>query len=291
MNIIVSQESGFCYGVKRALDIVKKTRKERNQKIQTLGPLIHNPGVVKKLNEEGIEVCESIDDLNSGIAIIRTHGISPQSLKEIKNKGIEIIDATCPYVKKSQMIAKRLYEDGYEVVIVGDRNHPEIVGIQGFLNDMGVIVKSEEEAMGLPFKNKKALIAQTTQDENLFERIASILLKNSLELRVFNTICDSTSLRQKSAASIAKEVDVMVVLGGKASSNTNKLYNICKKIRDETYLIENPDELPLNVLKGKKSIGISAGASTPNEDIDALIDKINQLDDQPAKGSFLNGRS
>ncbi|MCP2605097.1 4-hydroxy-3-methylbut-2-enyl diphosphate reductase [Candidatus Aminicenantes bacterium AH-873-B07] len=277
MRIRIANHSGFCFGVKRAIKIVRKIRKERKGKVLTFGDLIHNKKVVEELKKEGIDSVSDIAKINEGTVIIRSHGVSPIILGELRKKHIEIIDATCPFVKRIQKLAEKLVQEGYELVIVGDPKHPEIKALIGFTRGKEIIVNSVQKIQTLNRKSKRAVIAQSTQDINFFKEIVSNLIDKTNELRVFNTICDSTKIRQKSTFELASQVDIMFIVGDRKSSNTNKLFNIAKKIQSKTYFIEKVEDIKPEMINFCEEIGISAGASTPQELINEVVNKIKKI--------------
>jgi len=274
MEIIVAKNSGLCYGVRRALNIAKKTREKKAGKVFTLGALIHNPQVIADLEKQGIHSASEIRKLNQGIVIIRSHGVSPAIYKLLAKKKIEIVDATCPIVKKIQKLVEFLAKERVEIIIVGNKEHPEIQGLIGYSQGKGIIVENEGQARRLPHKKKRAVLAQSTQDLYLFGKIIIALVEKTEELKVYNTICHSTQTRQKSTSELASQVDTLFIVGGKSSSNTNKLYQISKRILPKTYFIESADQITSRMIKGAKKIGLSGGASTPPEAIQEAVDKI-----------------
>jgi 4-hydroxy-3-methylbut-2-enyl diphosphate reductase len=276
-KIILAESSGFCFGVKRAVDTAISIQKRYNKKIYTLGPLIHNNDVVKYLEENNI-YSMNIDDIalleQGEVIIIRSHGIAPEVLEKLKDKQLEIIDATCPFVSKIQQKVKKYYELGYEIVIVGDKDHPEVIGINGFCNNQAVISKNGENLENI--KDKVCVVSQTTEKQENFQNVLSILTKMSKEILSFNTICSATEVRQKNADELSKDVDLMVIIGGKHSSNTTKLYEICKRNCYNTIHVENSGEIPDELYKYDKNmkIGVTAGASTPDWIIKEAIIKM-----------------
>jgi 4-hydroxy-3-methylbut-2-enyl diphosphate reductase len=274
MEIIIAKNSGLCYGVKRALHLAKETRRRTRGKVSTLGDLIHNPKVIADLKKKGIDSAPSLAEVAAGTVIIRSHGVSPEVYRTLKRKKIEIVDATCPIVKKIQDLVASLARTKNEIVIVGNREHPEIQGLIGYSRGRGVIVESEAQAAGLPFRKKRAVLAQSTQDRYLFEKVAAVLVGKTGELAVYNTICHSTQTRQKSTSELAGRVDTLFIIGGKSSSNTNKLYQISKRILPNTHFIENADQITPEMLEGATTIGLSGGASTPPEAIREAVAKI-----------------
>lgn len=269
MEIIVAENAGFCFGVKRAVDITLAVanNEELPAPIFTLGPLIHNAEVVKKIEEKGVKALEDISHLpldKKGAIIIRSHGVRPEIVEELREKGWHIIDATCPFVKKAQDYSKMLVREGYQLIIFGDSKHPEVQGILGHVSDKARVLGEPEDAKDLERTTKIGLVPQTTKNTQKFKELVQILLEKTNELRVFNTICTVTQKRQEVAYSLASKVDVIVVVGGHNSSNTRSLYNICKGQGIPTYQIEKPEEINLKWFNGIDKVGIVAGASTPN---------------------------
>ncbi|WP_125153694.1 bifunctional 4-hydroxy-3-methylbut-2-enyl diphosphate reductase/30S ribosomal protein S1 [Clostridium rectalis] len=266
MNIVLAKNSGFCYGVKRAVDMALRTQKDYKRNIYTLGPLIHNKDVVDFLKHNNVFPIElkEIDRLNKGdVIIIRSHGISLETLNILKRKKFNIIDATCTYVSSIQKKVKEYYDLGYSILIIGDKTHPEVIGINGWCENDAIISKDGENIEKLP--PKICVVSQTTEKEEHWNKVLNIVIKQCKEIVAFNTICSATSIRQKAAESLSKEVQAMVILGGKNSSNTTKLYEICKKNCQNTIHVENAGELPEYIYTNKiSSIGVTAGASTPD---------------------------
>jgi 4-hydroxy-3-methylbut-2-enyl diphosphate reductase len=274
MEIIVAKNSGWCYGVKRALDIAKETRQKKAGKVFTFGDLIHNPQVIADLRKQKIYSVEDLDELKEGTVIIRSHGVSPDSYKLLEKKNIEIVDATCPIVKKIQKLVAFLAEKKEEIIIIGNKEHPEIKGLIGFSRGKGIIVENEAEVKCMPSKKRRAVIAQSTQDLYLFKKIVVALIEKTEEINMYNTICHSTQTRQKSTSELASKVDTLFIVGGKNSSNTNKLYQISKRILPNTHFIESAAQITSEMLKGARKTGLSGGASTPPEAIQKAVAKI-----------------
>jgi (E)-4-hydroxy-3-methyl-but-2-enyl pyrophosphate reductase len=267
MEIIIADKCGLCYGVKRALQIAQDTRKSHEGMVVTLGHLIHNPQVIADLEAQKVFSIESPDEGTASTVIIRSHGVSPDIYEKLRSRNIQIVDATCPIVKKIQQQVDTLSAAGEEIIIVGNRTHPESEGLIGYSRGRGIIIENAEQAANLPVKKRRAVLAQSTQDLDCLRAVVSALLERTEELQVFNTICDSTQTRQKSTCELAKQVDTLFIIGGKKSSNTNKLYNLSKKIQPNTFFIENADQITLEMLNNSKKIGLSGGASTPPEAI------------------------
>ena len=268
MNVLLAENAGFCFGVKRAVDEAIKTQKQYNKKIYTLGPLIHNGDVVKYLEDNNIFAIDmnNLDTLNKGdVILIRSHGVSKKTFDDLNEKGLIIINATCPFVTNIQQKVNKFSHEGYKIVILGDEKHPEVVGINGWCNNDAIITKDGSFNENLP--NKICVVSQTTEKEENWDKTIDNLSKESIdELKSFNTICAATEERQKSVYDLSKNVDFMIVVGGKHSSNTTKLYQIAKENCPNTIHIENASELPKDLLENKniKNIGITAGASTPD---------------------------
>jgi len=265
LEIITADEAGFCFGVKRAIDIVRDAVADTDKKVYTLGPLIHNPQVVEELSKKGVNLAESIDDIKEdGILIIRTHGVEPKILKKAQQKGLDIIDATCPFVKNAHKYAKKLVETDYQTFIFGDKNHPEVLGIYGYTVDRGYIIENVEDLKNITLKDKVGIVAQTTKSYEEYFKVTNYLLPKVKELKVFNTICNTTGNRQAAAKRLAKKVDVMFVIGGHNSANTQRLAEISANTNTPTFHIETVDEINWDKIKNINKIGITAGASTPD---------------------------
>lgn len=274
MKIIVDENCGLCYGVKRALNLARKTRCQKQGRVFTLGDIIHNPKVVADLKSQGVEPLETLDNVREGTIIIRSHGISPETYEILARRKIEIVDATCPIVKKIQRLVESLAKGERDIVLVGNKRHPEIRALIGYSQNKGIIVENESQVKRMPYKRKRAVLAQSTQDLFLFKKIVAALVEKTEQLQVYNTICLSTQTRQKSTSELASQVDTLFIVGGKNSSNTNKLYQISKRILANTYFVENAEEIKPEMFTGTKKIGISGGASTPPEAIEEVINKI-----------------
>lgn len=267
MNIILADKSGFCFGVERAVTEAISARNKFKKRVYTLGPLIHNNDVVNSLKKKDIYVIEmdDIDVLQEGdVIIIRSHGVPKHILDFFKLKKINVVNATCPYVSNIQKKVEKYYKLGYHILIVGDNKHPEVIGINGWCENTAIVSKDGTDLDELPLK--MCIVSQTTEKQSNWEKVLSIVVKKCKEFIAFNTICSATEFRQKAAEYISKKVDMMVVIGGKNSSNTTKLYEICKNNCDNTIHVENSGEIPDNIIKTNKikTIGVTAGASTPN---------------------------
>ena len=276
MEINVAKTAGFCFGVKRAVDqVYEQTEKENGKKIYTYGPIIHNEEVVKDLRSRGVEVIHSEKELaalTEGIVIIRSHGVPKRIYDLLEERKLQYVDATCPFVKKIHNIVKKASEEGSHVIIIGNPEHPEVQGIMGWsLLPVTVIQDAEEaEQLSLPEEQKICIVSQTTFNYNKFKDLVEIISKKRYDISVLNTICNATKERQTEAKSIAKGVDAMIVIGDKHSSNTQKLFEICKKACNNTYYIQTLDDLDMNQLRSVETVGITAGASTPNKIIEEV---------------------
>ncbi len=274
LEVITAEEAGFCFGVQRAIDMVLEAAAEsKDLNVYTLGPLIHNPQVVKKLEAKNVKVASSLAEIDSGIVIIRSHGVAPEIIEEAREKNLKIIDATCPYVRNAQKYARQLVDEGYQTFIYGDRDHPEVQGIYGASDKKAVIINKKEDLKSVELKAKVGFVAQTTKSPESFRDIINLIITEVKELKVFNTICNTTDVRQSSAKKIAEDVDLMFVIGGHNSANTTRLAEICAATNTPTYHIETAAEIKDEWLSGKNKIGITAGASTP----DWLIREVVQL--------------
>lgn len=274
MTIKRAKSYGFCFGVKRAIKIA-----ENSHNASTIGPLIHNNEEIKRLkanfNVDTLNDASEAQDVKK--AIIRTHGITKNDLATLKKSGTEIIDATCPYVTKPQEICEQMSNEGYDVVIFGDENHPEVKGVQSYAKYGAKVVLNVEDLKKIRLNNKVAIVSQTTRKVDEFLSIVNYLAINYKEVRVFNTICNATFENQDAANELSKEADVMIVIGGKNSSNTKQLYSIAKDNCFESFLIENENELKKEWFENKNICGITAGASTPDWIIEKVIGKISKI--------------
>ena len=280
MKIYIAEYAGYCFGVKRAVDTAIKTiENSAYGPIYSLGPLIHNSQVVDKLYKDGLKVIDRVNGLNNGKIIIRAHGIPYNVQKEIEDLNLELIDCTCPFVKSIHKKVKEYNNNGYKVIIIGDKNHPEVIGINGWCNNEGIIVNSEEKAKEIPYYDKICIVSQTTNTLEKFKSLSNILADKGGEIKIFNTICNATSLRQKACGELARKVDAMVVVGGYHSSNTNKLVEISNRYCDNVYHIEVSKDLPLQKLTKFNTIGITAGASTPDWIIKEVVETMNNIND------------
>ena len=275
MEVIVAKTAGFCFGVERAVNQVYDQIKHGSSPIYTLGPIIHNEEVVRDLEEKGVKVLNSeneISALTEGTVIIRSHGVGKHIYDMLKAQGVQIVDATCPFVKKIHRIVQEQSLQGRRVIIIGDETHPEVEGIKGWGDARTMVVKNEEQMEKLPsFTGEKlCIVSQTTFNYNKFKDLVEKFEKKGYDILVLNTICNATQERQVEAERIASQVDAMIVIGGKNSSNTRKLYEICQKECKDTYYIQTLDDLNPESVNSVRSVGITAGASTPKKIIEEV---------------------
>ena len=261
------------------MDMAREAARKHPKRLHTLGPLIHNPQAVEYLENLGVKVKERVEDVPGGTVIFRSHGVSLQDLTKARKRRLRIIDATCPMVKRAQRFAKFLHKHGYTLLIVGDADHPEVEAIRSYVDEKVQVVSSLESVKRLGPWEKLGVIAQTTQSSSLFKEIVASILEKSKEVRVFNTICQATTLRQREAIDIARKVDCMVVVGGYNSGNTRRLASICKEVQPRTYHIERAGDLRPKGLARSGRVGLTAGASTPHWIIEEVEEKIRRLKD------------
>ena len=276
LKINISEFSDFCFGVKRAISLAENALRERPKPVSSLGPLIHNRQVVSELSKKGLNVAKDYKEIRKGTIVTCSHGICPDVLNEAKREKIDIVDATCPFVKNAQMLAKKLSKEGYKVVIIGDKGHPEVKSLKSFSGNKGLVISNAKEAKRLKLrKGKIGIIVQTTQSLRNFLEVSSELLKKEFsEIRIFNTICSDVNMRQKSTEEFSKENDLVIVVGGRNSANTKRLYEICKDIGTEARHIETESEVKNEWLKDKRRIGIVSGASTPRWIVDGVVERL-----------------
>lgn len=265
-------------GVKRAVDLAYRALEKSNGlPVVTIGPIIHNAQEIDRLAADGIQLADETALPEKGIAIIRAHGAPPQVYEELKSRGLRVMDGTCPYVHYSQRKAAELFEAGYEVVIVGDKKHPEIQGILGYINNQAHCVKSVEDAEALPNISRIGVIAQTTINPKKYEAIVNVLRNKADEVKVCETICDATEENQSAIRQLAADVDVLYVIGGRHSANSNKLVETARDLCPRTTLIETDSEINPSDIQGAKRVGVSAGASTPDWMIQRVVTRLREL--------------
>ena len=280
MNVTLAKSAGFCFGVKRAVETVYEEAKKSNVPVYTFGPIIHNEEVVRDLEEKGVHaVCDEseLSEISGGIMVIRSHGISKAVYDKIRKAGFTIVDATCPFVLKIHRFVEEYSKKGYHIMIIGNDSHPEVEGIKGWsAPNKTTVLQTKEEAENFTLKEgeKVCIVSQTTFNYNKFQELVEIIEKKGYDIIVLNTICNATEVRQKEAAQIAANVDAMIVIGGSHSSNTQKLFEICKKECENTYYIQTLDDLDLNQFWSIDNVGITAGASTPNNIIEEVQENV-----------------
>ena len=274
MEVVLAKSSGFCFGVKRAVDRVYEQLAE-NKKIYTYGPIVHNDDVVADLEEKGVKVLntkEELTELTEGSVVIRAHGVPKEIYEIMEQKNIECIDATCPFVKRIHKIVEKESAEGRRIIVIGNAKHPEVEGIRGWCKTPATVIESREEA--LQFNGSKddkyCVVSQTTFNYKKFQELVEIICKKGYDIIVLNTICNATEERQTEARAIAKEAEAMIVIGGRSSSNTQKLFEICKMECENTYYIQTLDDLDVHSLQSVSCVGITAGASTPNNIIEEV---------------------
>lgn len=277
MEIRIAENCGFCYGVKRAVNMAQDTS-DQLERSYTLGPIIHNPQVVSNLEEHGVYAVDSLDEIPGGTVIIRSHGVGPAVYEEATDKGLKVVDATCPHVKKAQQDAKSVIDSGMSLVILGEKKHPEVISINLWAQNKGIVIETKEKAKILPFVENRGVVVQTTFSQFKFQSIIDILEEKTQNLKVFKTICTATQERQNSAVELAKTVDLMIVVGGKNSGNTNRLAEVCRDVGCTTYHIETAAELQLDWFNHVQTVGVTAGASTPDWIIKEVIDTMNEFE-------------
>ena len=276
MEVRLAKTAGFCFGVKRAVDTVYKEAEKNNETIYTFGPIIHNEQVVADLEKNGVHVVNTIEELKGLKAgttvIVRSHGVGKYVYDLMEECGLNVVDATCPFVKKIHRIVERESQVGKRIIIIGNDKHPEVEGIKGWVNGKAVVIETAQEAADFQAEENAQLciVSQTTFNYNKFKDLVEIISEKGYDIESINTICNATEERQTEAKMIAGEVDSMIVIGGSHSSNTQKLFEICKKECENTYYIQTLQDLELENLKGAEKIGITAGASTPNNIIEEV---------------------
>ena len=280
MQVKVAKSAGFCFGVQRAVDTVYEQVEKGIRPIYTYGPIIHNEEVVKDLESKGVRAISDVDEIegmnDNATVIIRSHGVSKNVYDSIKAKKYEIVDATCPFVLKIHRIVEEESAKGKQIIIIGNEKHPEVEGIMGWSHSPVFVIDTVEKAKNMQLDNKKevVIVSQTTFNYNKFKELVEIIEKKSYDVSVLNTICNATKERQTEARSIAETVDAMIVIGDKHSSNTQKLFEICRKACNNTYYIQTLGDLDLNQLGSVETVGITAGASTPNNIIEEVQNNV-----------------
>ena len=279
LKIYISEFSDFCFGVKRAISLAGEALKNRPKPVFSLGPLIHNRQVVRELSKKGLNVAKNYKNIRKGTIVTCSHGLHTDIIDRIRRKGLDLVDATCPFVKNAQMLAKRLSQEGYKVIIIGDKGHPEVKSLRSFSKTETSVVANKSDAKKLKLKKGKiGVVAQTTQSlKNFLEVMSELLKKEFNEVKIFNTICSDVNMRQKSTERLSSENDIVIVVGGKNSANTKRLHEICKSIGTQSYHIETDREIKDEWLKGKRTIGVVSGASTPRWVVDGVVARLKNI--------------
>ena len=278
MNVVLAEDAGACYGVQRALDLAHEAAKGAGS-VHTLGPLIHNPGVVAELEARGVFVADSVDDIDGGTVIIRSHGVTPEVYDQLEARGFDVVDATCPHVARAQKAAANLAQSGCRVIVVGEAGHPEVEALRAFARRAGAkvdVVGGPDEVpddMHAPI----GVVVQTTQRRENLDAVVEAIRARGITPKVMSTICLATRHRQDSAADLADKVDAMVVIGGRNSSNTTRLAEICEARNGRAFHIESADEIDPSWFDGCGTVGVTAGASTPESQIKAVIARLKSL--------------
>ena len=277
-TITVADHAGACYGVQRALDLVHEVSGKARGPVHTLGPLIHNPQVVAGLASAGVTVVDDVPDAAGSTLVLRTHGVVPEVERRARERGLSVVDATCPYVKRVHHAAERLQREGYQVLVVGEAGHPEVEAILG--HAPGAVAVANVAALdGVTLSRRVGVVVQTTQAKATLDAVVSELTSRVSEVAVVNTICEATSERQQAAARLAAASDVMVVIGGRNSANTTRLAEICSAACPRTHHVETVSELERSWFVGAGRVGLTAGASTPTAQIDELVEAVRDLCD------------
>lgn len=277
IDIEVARYAGVCYGVERALGMAEKAADEARKPVNTLGPLIHNPLVVNDLERIGVGTASNVSEVEEGTLIIRAHGVVPSVVEDARTRGLDVLDATCPYVKKVHNAAERLVREGYQLIVVGESGHPEVEGIMGHAGDDAHVVSVPGDLDAIDLSRKVGVVVQTTQTPGALADVVAELSRRTMDLRVINTICSATQERQDSAAELARRVDAMIVIGGKNSGNTRRLAEICTAACPKTHHIEDASEIEAAWFDGASHIGVTAGASTPASHIERALVRMRSL--------------
>jgi 4-hydroxy-3-methylbut-2-enyl diphosphate reductase len=277
MKIIVAKHMGFCGGVKRAVEMAGQSAEGRSRPVFTWGPLIHNPQVVGRLEEAGVRVAEKLDELDGEVFVVSAYGVEQRVLDVVRERRMEIVDATCPVVTRAHALADRLVEEGYFLVVVGDHGHPETVTLKEKLGDRVAIVHTPEEAAALRLRGKVGVISQTTQSMENFRRIVGDIVLRVKETKVINTLCPAITVRQEEAEHLVEEVDVLLIVGGHHSANTTRLAEIGRARALPTYHVETPEEIDPSWFDAHTTVGVMSGASTPDWIIEKVLLRLDEI--------------
>ena len=283
MKVLVAEKCGFCHGVRNAIKVAEKTLSSKKD-VFSLGPIIHNKDMVEKLARGGLKTVTRVEEIPSGTVLIRSHGAAPEQIMKLKEKGLDIVDATCVLVKRVQHIASEFEKEGYQVVIIGEENHPEVQAVVGCAKN-AIVIADKSDLNKLPRDTKLGIVCQTTQSPEHFGRMLAAIGQSGFnELKVINTLCKEAIIRQESAARICRQVDIMFVLGGLESANTRRLADICRAVNKQTYHLQNWDELDKSLLADQRIAGVTAGASTPDWIIEEFINNLKTFENSGNQG-------
>jgi 4-hydroxy-3-methylbut-2-enyl diphosphate reductase len=279
VEVIVADNAGFCFGVKRAIKIANDALQGAPGDVKSFGPLIHNPQVVTSFEKRGLVVVGELDAVRAeDTVIIRSHGVGPQVRDAAQQRALRVVDTTCPFVTKAQEYAKRLIDDNYKVVMIGDKNHPEVIGVVAHTGGQAIVINTKEEAERLKFIPRMGVVFQTTHSIGHVMEVVGSLLKRGKEIRVYNTLCGATTSMQKTAVELAPDVDGMVVIGGRQSANTAQLAEVCRRVNPRVWQVESAAEVRDEWFAGLRRVGVTAGASTPDDVIAEVVDRITRVE-------------
>ena len=283
MDVIVADNAGFCFGVKRAIKMANDTMDVAGDRVKSLGQLIHNPQVVNSFRDRGLDVVSDLCGVEAeDTVIIRSHGVGPKVKDEAVQRGLTIVDTTCPFVTKAQQYAAKLIAENYKVVMIGDKSHPEVIGVVAHTQNQAIVINTVEEAEKLKFIPRMGVVFQTTHAIGHVQEVVGALLKRGKEVRVFNTLCGATTSMQKTAIELSSEVEAMVIVGGRQSANTAQLAEVCRRVNPRVLQIESAEEIHEDWFAGLSRVGVSAGASTPDEVIAEVVDRLTAIEPTPA---------
>jgi 4-hydroxy-3-methylbut-2-enyl diphosphate reductase len=278
MEVYVAPDAGLCFGVKRALELVHLALRKEKKPLYSLGSLIHNPQVVRELEEKGLISIADASEVTEGTVIIPSHGVRHRVLQDIASGVVNIVDTTCPFVETAQQVAADLSEKGYHIAVIGDAVHPEVVGILGHCKGQTTVIRDERDAARFGSVKKLGIIAQTTLPVDLFRKTVAVLIPKAEEVKVHNTICATTAKRVAGAIELARRVDVMLIVGGKRSANTTRLWETCADANPQSFHIESADELDAAWFRHAHKVGITGGASTPDWVIEEVVAKLKNME-------------
>lgn len=283
MEVIVADNAGFCFGVKRAIKMASDTLDQADGPVKSLGQLIHNPQVVNRFTGRGLEVVSDLTELApDGTVVIRSHGVGPEVRQEAESRSLRVVDTTCPFVTKAQQYAAKLIAENYKVVMIGDAHHPEVIGVVAHTQGKAIVINTVDEAEKLKFIPRMGVVFQTTHSIGHVQEVVGALLKRGKEVRVFNTLCGATTSMQKTAVELAPSVEAMVIIGGRQSANTAQLAEVCRRVNPRVHQVESVDEIDPAWFIGLKRIGVSAGASTPDDVIDEVVARLTEMEPHAA---------